>query len=151
MDPQAAKEWGLRVGSVIGIPFYSDAETNSSSYNGPPHLVAKVKVVGEVVFSSSVVEDDIDTLGSAVVLLSPALTAELAPCCTYYSGSALQIVGGESNQLLVHEEAGADRPACAWIARNTPEAVVNKAQQAIKPEAIALGYFRRYRRGRGLA
>ena len=143
MDAQAAKEWGLRVGSVIGIPFYTDAELNSSSYNGPPHLVAKVKLVGEVVFSSSVVEDDIDTLGSAVVMLSPALTAELAPCCTYYSGSALQVSGGESNQTLVHKEAGQVTP----LARggigggNTPGAVVTKAQQAIKPEAIALGVF----------
>ena len=61
MNAQAATEWGLHVGSVIGIPFYTDAQS-TSSYNGPPHLVAKVKLVGEVVFSSSVVQDDIDKL-----------------------------------------------------------------------------------------
>jgi putative ABC transport system permease protein len=144
MNAQAATEWGLHLGSVIGIPFYTDTESTSPSYNGPPHLVAKVELVGEVVFSSSVVEDDIDRLGSAVVLLSPALTAEVAPCCTYYSGDALQVAGGESNQTLVHEEAARVTPLAGGEVAgggSTPATVVTKAQQAIKPEAVALGVF----------
>ena len=144
MNAQAATEWGLHVGSVIAIPFYTDAESTSASYDGPPHLVAKVKLVGEVVFSSSVVEDDIDRLGSAVVLLSPALTAEVAPCCTYFSGSALQVAGGESIQRLVHEEAERVTPLAGGEVGgggSTAATVVTKAQQAIKPEAVALGVF----------
>ena len=144
MNAQAAKEWGLHLGSVIGIPFYTDGESNSSSSNGPPHLVAKVKLVGEVVFSSSVVEDDIDRLGSAVVLLSPALTAEVARYCTYYSGDFLQVAGGESNQTLVHEEAAPVTPLAAGEVGGggtNPATVVTKAQQAIKPKPSVLGVF----------
>jgi len=35
MNAQAATEMGVHVGSVIRIPFYTDAESTSSSYNGP--------------------------------------------------------------------------------------------------------------------
>ncbi len=143
MNAQAAKEWGLHVGSVIGIPFYTDAES-TSSYNGPPHLVARVKLVGEVVFGNSVVEDDIDRLGSAVVLLSPALTAEVGPCCTYYAGIALQVAGDESNQMLVRKEATRVTPLAGGEiggGGGTPATAETKAQQAIKPEAVALGVF----------
>jgi hypothetical protein len=143
MSAQAAKEWGLHVGSVIDIPFYTDAESTSPTYNGPAHLVAKVKLVGEVVFNSSLVQDDIDALGSGVVLLSSALTRELAPCCTYYSGNALQVVGGEINALRVRAEAARVMPlASAGIAgASSPSQTVARAQLAIKPEAIALGVF----------
>jgi len=143
MDAQAATEWGLHVGSVIGLPFYTDAEDNSPSYSGGPYLVAKVRIVGEVVFSTSVVQDDIEALGSAVVLLSPALTRELAPCCAYYSGSALQVQGGAANAERVRLETAKVTPlASAGIGgASSPELVVTKAQRAIKPEAIALGVF----------
>jgi hypothetical protein len=59
MSAQAASEMGVHVGSVIRIPFYTDAESTSSSYNGPPYLEARVKLVGVVVLATSLVEDDI--------------------------------------------------------------------------------------------
>ena len=143
MNAQAADEWGLHVGSVIHIPFYTNDESNSPTYDGPPHLLAKVRLVGEVVFSSSVVQDDIEALGSAVVLLSPALTQELAPCCAYYSGNALQLAGGARNVERVVAEAARVTPIAGAGSggRSNPSATETKVQQAIKPEAIALGVF----------
>jgi hypothetical protein len=140
MDAQAAKELGLHVGSVIHVPFYTDAEQNSASYNGPPFKVAKVKMVGVVVFSTSVVQDDIAALGSGKVLLSAALTRELAPCCAYYSGNALQVVGDHTDaERVVRGEAAQVTPIAALGigGGSRPAAVVTQAQRAITPEAIA--------------
>ncbi|MGC2485286.1 MAG: ABC transporter permease [Acidimicrobiales bacterium] len=143
INQQAASELGVHVGSVIAIPFYSDAQSNSPTYNGPPYLFPKVTIVGVVVFNSSVVQDEIDQLGSGVVLLSPKLTDMLENCCAYYSGAAIQVRGGNANVALVHKEINQVDP----IARfgigegSSPSQDIAKAQQEIKPEAIALGVF----------
>jgi hypothetical protein len=143
MNAQAAKELGVHVGSVIHIPFYTDAETSSASYNGPPHLVAKVKLVGEVVSSTSVVESDIAALGSGMVVLSPALTRELAPCCAYVSGVGLRIEGGVTNAERVRAEAARISAISRLGIGGSPSLTseVTDAQRAIKPEAVALGVF----------
>ncbi len=143
INQQAASEIGVHVGSVIAIPFYSDAEDNSSSYNGPPYLFPKVTIVGVVVFNSSVVQDEIDQLGSGVVFLSPKLTDRLENCCAYYSGTAIQVRGGAKNVARVHEEIDKIDPLSRLGVGqgSSPAQVVAKAQQEIKPEAIALGVF----------
>jgi hypothetical protein len=143
INQQAATELGVHVGSMIGIPFYSDAEDNSPTYNGPPYLFPKVTVVGIVVFNSSVVQDEIAQLGSAVVLLSPQLTDQLENCCAYYSGTAIQVRGGARNVPRVRREINKVDPIARFgIGQGgNPSVVVAKAQQEIKPEAIALGVF----------
>ncbi|MGA2123617.1 MAG: FtsX-like permease family protein [Acidimicrobiales bacterium] len=143
INQQAASEMGVHVGSVIAIPFYSDAEDNSPTYNGPPYLFPRVTIVGEVVFNSSVVQDEIDQLGSGVVLLSPKLNDRLEKCCAYYSGTAIQIRGGAKNEALVHEAIDKVDPIARFGVGQggNPSAVIAKAQQEIKPEAIALGVF----------
>jgi hypothetical protein len=144
MNAEAATEMGLHVGSVIRIPFYTDAESTSSSYNGPPYLHARVKLVGVVAFASDLVQDDIDALGSATVLLSPALTRQLSSCCAYYSGSGLQLAGGTRNGARVETAAARISPLVAsGVGGSSPTAasIETRAQPAIKPEAIALGVF----------
>ncbi|HTT58728.1 MAG TPA: FtsX-like permease family protein [Acidimicrobiales bacterium] len=143
INEQAAVEIGVHVGSVIAIPFYSDAEATSSTYNGPPYLFPKVTIVGVVVFNSSVVQDEIDQLGSAVVLLSPKLTERLENCCAYYSGTAIKVRGGPANVARVHREIDRVDPIARFGVGqgSSPAATVAKAQQEIEPEAIALGVF----------
>jgi len=143
VNPQAAAEMGVHVGSVVGVPFYTDAEAQSSTYNGPPHLFAKIRIVGEVVSSDLVVEGDIEALSSSSVILSSALTAELASCCAYYSGVALDVAGGQANVARVHSEIVSLTPLAALGigGNNSPVARLAEAQQSIKPEAIALGAF----------
>ena len=41
VNAQAAREMGVHVGSVIQVPFYTDEESTSSTYNGPPVRVAE--------------------------------------------------------------------------------------------------------------
>jgi hypothetical protein len=143
INQQAASEAGVHVGSVVQIPFYSDKEANSSTYNGPPYLFPKVTVVGIVVISSTVVQDEIGRLGSGVVLLSPALTDQLENCCAYYTGTAILVRGGAANAARVQSEVANIDPVSRFgIGRgSTPSEVLAQAQVEIKPEAIALGVF----------
>jgi hypothetical protein len=143
INPQAAQEMGVHVGSVVQVPFYTDQEATSTNFNGPPHLFPKITIVGEVVVNHTVVEDEIDALGSSVVILSPKLTDQLATCCAYYSGMAIKVQGGSANVARVRAEvAKIDVISKFGVAQGSTNAQgLAKAQQEIEPEAIALGAF----------
>jgi len=143
VNTQAAREMGVHVGSVIQVPFYTDSETSSPSYNGPPHLSPKIKIVGEIVINSTVVQDQIGALNSSVVLMSPTLTKRLETCCSYYTGLAIKVRGGAPNATKVREEVDKIDPLNKFgiTGGNSVTQILAKAQQEIKPEAIALGVF----------
>ena len=144
MNAQAAAEAGVHVGSVITLGFNSDAQENGANPNPPAAVVAKVRLVGLVVLSQNVVEDQSDTLGSAEVLLSAALTRELAACCATYSDSAVQVAGGGRHIAQVVAEINGLHPMGAVSALGGAELTsftVAKADRTLKPEAIALGAF----------
>ena len=143
VNAQAEREMGVHIGSVIRVPFYTDKEATSSSYNGPPYLFPKIKIVGEIVINNTVVQDEIAALGSNAVILSPQLTRQLATCCAYFSGLAVKIRGGSANAARVRAEVAKIDPVSKFGVGggNSVAQVIAKAQQEIKPEAIALGVF----------
>jgi hypothetical protein len=143
IDAQAAREMGVHVGSVIQVPFYTDKESTSSTYNGPPYMFPKITIVGEIVINSTVVQDEIAALGSSVVLLSPKLTDELKTCCAYYTGTAVKVRGGTANVSRVRAEVAKIDPLVKLgvTGGGSISQGLAKAQQEIKPEAIALGVF----------
>ena len=96
---------GVHVGSVIQVPFYSDEQTASPTYNGPPFAFPKITIVGEIVINSTVIQDEINALGSSVVLMSPTLTKRLNTCCSYYTGMAVRLRGGAANVSRFRVEA----------------------------------------------
>ena len=104
MNGQAAQEMGLHIGSVIEIPFYTDAQNNSSSSLGKPFRIVKVKMVGEFIPQQNVIQSDIAKLGSSVVILSQALTRELAPKCSTGTETFLQLKGGDASATRVLSE-----------------------------------------------
>jgi hypothetical protein len=143
IDAQAAREMGVHVGSVIQVPFYSDAQTASSTYNGPPYATPKIRIVGEIVINSTVIEDEINALGSSVVLMSPALTKQLEGCCAYYTGMAVKLRGGSADVARFQAETAKIDPISKLGiggGGNVSQALA-KGQREIKPEAIALGVF----------
>ena len=140
MNAEAAKEGGLLVGSVIHIPFYTDAQTQSSKAS-KPFLIAKVKLVGVFTSSDLVVQSDISALGSSEVIFSPALTKKLAPKCATGTESFLQLVGGSSTAKRVLAEAYKVDPVVAQFPAQVTTSFVPTVQQAILPEAAALGVF----------
>jgi hypothetical protein len=150
MNAQAARELDVHLGSVVGLGLNSDAQqglidspTGPSSL--PPVKVVSVKLVGIVVFSQDVVEDQYDALGSAEVLATPALTREIAPCCAYYAYSALQLAGGSSHGGVVISEIThsgiVPRGVISAVGFMTDAPAIAGADRAIKPEGIALGVF----------
>jgi hypothetical protein len=63
VNVQAAREAGVHLGSVVSIPFFTDAQILSSNNDTVPSRIVTVKVVGEFVASRNVVESDIASLG----------------------------------------------------------------------------------------
>jgi len=144
MNLQAAKEMGLHVGSIIQIPFYTDAQTkNVSSYSNlpKPFRLVNVKMVGEIIPLGGVVESDIDTLGSAEVIFSPTLARSLALKCATGTETMLQLSGGDHNARRVLQEVTLLDPNAAQFGEEVISSFIPAIQQAIEPEAIALAVF----------
>lgn len=141
MDVEAAEALGLHIGSVIRIPFYTDAQVAASGPVPPPHLVATVKMVGEVVTPMAIVQGDASKLASAIVIFSPALSRALESQCTYASETYLKVQGGDRNARRVLAEIAKIFPQVAAVPVMLTSAIVPAIEQSIEPEALALGVF----------
>jgi hypothetical protein len=152
MNAQAAHELGLHIGSTVRLGFNSDAQLLSpdccSAKATPPVRVVDLRLVGIVVLAPTVVQDDVDALGSQVALFTPALTRELAQCCATYSSSSVRVGGGAREIPRVQSEVDAvlgKRLTAAAAGSGGGEGEVAEAvataERAIRPEAIALGVF----------
>ena len=140
MNAQAASGLGLHIGSVVRLGLYSDAQ-EKSGYHGKAYRAVQIRLVGIVVFSGSLVQDDFSALSSGQVLLTPALTRELAPCCAYLSFSALRL-GGANDVAKVADEASQLIPHGNAVGAEYVTSVTEaKAERAIEPESMALGVF----------
>ncbi len=140
MDVQAADELGLHLGSVIRIPFYTDAE-NDSPKASKPFLTAKVKIVGEFVASRNVIESDISALGASAIIFSPGLTRELAPKCATGTQTYFVTKGGDASVRQVLKEVFKIDPFAQHFGAQITSRSFPIAQQSISPEAIALAVF----------
>ncbi len=144
MNAQAAQEMGLHVGSIIRIPFYTDAQTNSAKQASKipkPFRVVTVRMVGEIVPLGGVVQSDIDALGSGVVIFSPALARSLALKCATGTETMLQLKGGDHNATRVLREVNRIDPDAAQFGEQVVSSFIPDVQRAIGPVAIALAVF----------
>jgi len=146
MNAQAAAEMGVHLGSVIRVGLNSDAqETLISQPTGPSSLppvkVFDLKLVGEVVFPEDVDVDDYNSLGSATVLMTPALTRQIAGCCAYYSFAALKLDGGSAHVGAVVSDLDhiGFMPQVGGLQTHGP--AIAAADRAIRPVSVALGAF----------
>jgi len=139
INAQAARQLGIRVGSVLRFPFYTDAQV-ASPLNSPPRWVT-VTIVGEVVSSRNVIESDMAALNSATVIFSPALSRELESRYATGTETFLQTVGGDRSAKHVLAEVAAIDPVAGHFPAEITTSFVPVAQQAITPEAVALGVF----------
>jgi len=151
MSAGAARELGMRVGSVLPVGFFTNAQLTlpgCCSANGTgklaPHLTVNLKLVGIVAVSFSIVEDDIDALGDNWVLLGPTLMRELMPCCAFYTQSTIRVDGGRRNAPVVLGEITRAVPGINTISSTSASFtsdVVATAERSIAPESIAVGVF----------
>jgi hypothetical protein len=140
VNAQAAKEMGVHIGSVLGVPFYTDQQ-NQQANPGKPYLTARVVIVGEVTTYDTVVESDYATLGSGIVILSPGLTGLLELKCATGSETFLQIVGGDTNAKRALAEVYKIDPVAAHFPAQVTSDLVPTAEQVIAPDAVALAVF----------
>jgi ABC-type antimicrobial peptide transport system permease subunit len=141
INVQTARETGAHVGSVVSLPFFTDAQILSSSNDTKPSRIVTVRVVGEFVASRNVVESDIDSLGASAVIFSPGLTRELSLHYATGTETYLQVRGGDRNAKRVLGEVFKVDPVAQHLPSEVTSDFVPTAQQAISPQAVALAIF----------
>ena len=144
LSPEGAAALGVHVGSVLPVGIYTNAETQLPGFGTAsvkPLRVIDEKVVGIVVFNSTIVEDDVDASSSPNNLFTPALTRPLLRCCVNYTASGIRVSGGARDISAVAAEFARLVPKGFPALSDAQASVVGKAQRAIKPEAVALGVF----------
>jgi hypothetical protein len=138
MTQSAASELDLKVGQTVPWAIYR-AELSSSTTS--PYLRSDLTLVGTVVFNSAVVQDEIDANGAPSAILTPALTRRLTACCSDFTFTYLQLRHGSNNVATVESEIDHILPANLPQDFLATSIEVAKADQALRPEAIALGAF----------
>jgi hypothetical protein len=156
VDPARADEFvvtaaierifGWHVGEVVHFGAYTNAQAALPSFGTArvaPYRRFEAKLVGIVVESQAVVEDQVDAPSNADLLLfTPTLTRPFLNCCTYYAGASVNVAGGSRNVPVVAREITHVLPAGFSPFVVNPTALIEaKAERAIKPESIALGVF----------
>ena len=142
---EAAHLLGLHVGETVPVGFYTSAQVSSPGSGTAavqPHARIDIKIVGIVVLNSAVVQDDAERSISALVILTPALTARVARCCgTGLAQFGLQLDRGSSDVSTVETEVERLLPAGAGFYVSVTSVSEAEAQRAIQPESLALGVF----------
>ncbi len=144
MNAEAAGLLGLRVGAVVPMGFYTNAQSESPGYGTRrvrPVVRIEARLVGLVEFNNAVVQDGIDRR-QGYVLLTPALTRVLLAAGTSSGVSwyGLQLDHGARDVTAVEREiSGQLRLGLAQFhVASLNEA---QAQSAIEPDGIALAAF----------
>jgi hypothetical protein len=140
MTVGAADSLRLHVGQTVTWGTYTYSQFESAP-NAPPALHERLTLVGTVVLNNAVVQDEIDANGPTTVILTPALTRRLDNCCANYSFTYLQLDQGSRDVPAVEAEIEHVIPSKLPYDFYDTSIDVTKAQNAIKPEAIALGVF----------
>jgi len=139
MTVGAADALGLHVGQTVTWGTYTSSQFESG--NAPPALHERLTLVGTVVLNDAVVQDEIDANGPTTVIFTPALTRQLDSCCSNYSFTYLQLDQGSRDVPAVEAELEGVMPSKLPHDFYDTSIDVTKAQNAIKPEAIALAVF----------
>ncbi len=146
MDQRAADILGVRVGQVVPMGFYTNAQTSSGGFGTPsvrPRLRFDVKVVGIVVPNTEVVEDDIDRVYGVAVLTPAFLRATIAasPATAAPVLYTLQLDHGASGVAPVEKAIIGLIPRGFTYEFHVTSRVVTEVELAVKPESVALGGF----------
>ena len=136
----AAKLYGWRVGSVVRFGFFTNAQLGQSGFPTTPSTrIVDVRITGIGVANTEVVQDQIDTIPS--MILTPALTRGLVSCCITYAWSGLTLRRGAADVPAVESGYLHLLPPGYPYYFHVTSVIENEAQQAVKPESIALAVF----------
>jgi FtsX-like permease family len=136
----AAKMYKWHVGSVVRFGFFSNAQLGQSGFpTSPAARVVNVRITGIGVANTEVVQDQIDTFPT--MILTPALARPLVSCCITYAWSGLTLRRGAADVPAVESGYLHLLPPGDPYYFHVTSVIENEAQQAVKPEAIALAVF----------
>jgi FtsX-like permease family len=137
---EAASVLHLHVGQRIPIGIMK-----SSSQDIKPYRRIELTVVGIGVLGIQLVHDDIDSNRAGFLVGTPALLRQYESCCATNSYDGLQLDGGSryATPVLQGYEHLINSPALSdgQLVVYQTAAIEAEAQQAIRPEAIALAVF----------
>ena len=137
---EAASVLHLHVGERIPIGI-----VRSSSQNEQLYRRTNLTVVGIGVLGIQLVHDDIDSNRAGFLVGTPALLRQYESCCATNSYDGLQLDGGSryATAVLQGYERLIDNPALSHgqLVVYQTAAIEAEAQQAIRPEAVALAVF----------
>ena len=143
MTVGAASQLGLHVGQTAPWGTYANSQFSTAGTGPPPKpaLHENLTLVGTVVLNNAVVQDDVDANSSVTVIFTPALTRRLVNCCSNFAFTYLQLDHGSRDVPAVESEIERVVPSVLPYDFYDTSIDVTKAQNSIKPEAIALGVF----------
>jgi hypothetical protein len=137
---EAASVLHLHVGERIPVGI-----VRSSSQNEQVYRRTKLTVVGIGVLGIQLVHDDIDSNRAGFLVGTPVLLRQYESCCATNSYDGLQLHGGSryATTVLQGYERLIDNPALSHgqLVVYQTAAIEAEAQQAIRPEAVALAVF----------
>jgi MacB-like periplasmic core domain/FtsX-like permease family len=147
MTPVAARLLGLHVGETVPYGFFTNHQTGLPGIGTPsvqPYRRIDAKLVGLVVLSSEIVQDQVDRL-PALVLFTPAFAKEVlvgsgrgAGGVIYYG---LQLDHGSRDVAGVERALARLLPGGTEYNFHTTAPIEAKVGQVVRPVAIALGVF----------
>ncbi len=141
VNENAAQQYGYHVGQRIDLGTYTDEQIRDpdlETHPSPPKLQMFVTIVGTGLFVEEVVQDESDA--SALVLLTPAYTAEARPYGTY-AWQGLVLKRGDADVDAVKQQlVNLLDPGSPQFFRVTSVDTFHSLQ-AIRPLSIALGLF----------
>jgi hypothetical protein len=128
------------VGSTVRLGFFSNAQLGQNGFpTTPAGRIVNIRITGIGVANTEVVQDQIDTIPS--MILTPALTRPLVSCCISYAWSGLTLRHGAADVPAVESGYLHLLPHGYPYYFHVTSVIENQAQQAVKPEAIALAVF----------
>jgi hypothetical protein len=140
-----ASNFDLHVGEVVPFGVYTNAQTEQPDFGTArvrPHSRFLGTLVGIVLTTNEVVQDDVDVANDNLFLFSAALTRPLLTCCTAYTPTSVLVADpGRYDTAVQRAISSVLPPGFPPFATNTVAQGITKAERAIKPESIALGVF----------
>jgi FtsX-like permease family len=137
---EAASVLHLHVGERIPVGIVRDSSQNEQVYRR-----TKLTVVGIGLLGIQLVHDDIDSNRAGFLVGTPALLRQYESCCATNSYDGLQLDGGShyATKVLQGYERLISNAALSHgqLVVYQTAAIEAEAQQAIRPEAIALAVF----------
>ena len=145
---RAAAVLDLHVGSRVPVGVWSQSQKSIT----PFYRKLDLTVVGVGLFNTQVLQDDIDKDRTGYLLGAPALFKEFNACCSSDAYLGLRLTGGSRDDAAVAREYEELENTSSFYAHGggqllqvlqvyNTSAIEAEAQQAIRPEAIALGVF----------